>query len=206
MLVIGLTGGIGSGKSTAAERFRHLGVPVIDADAIARELAQPGQTGFAAIVDHFGREILDETGHIDRRRLREIVFRDPAAKRTLETILHPLVRREMQRQAARLDTDYCIFMVPLLFESGQDALVDRVLVIDASEQLQRQRTRQRDGVDEQQIQRIMAQQIDRQTRLSLADDVIHNNGDIDQLHAAVDALHQRYLRLARQQSASPGTP
>ena len=203
MLIIGLTGGIGSGKSTAAERFRHLGVPVIDADAIARELAQPGQAGFAAIVDHFGPEILDETGHIDRRRLREIVFRDPAAKRALETILHPLVRREMQDQAARLTADYCIFMIPLLFESGQDALVDRVLVIDAPEHLQRQRTRQRDGVDEQQVQRIMAQQIDRQTRLSLADDVIHNSGDMDQLHAAVDALHRRYQRLARH---APGTP
>ncbi len=198
MLIIGLTGGIGSGKSTAAERFAQHGVTVIDADAIARQLAQPGQAAFERIVAHFGECILDSQGRIDRRRLRDIVFRQPRQKAALEAILHPLVRQEMQRQATQAKGNYCIFMIPLLFETGQTDLVDRVLVIDAPEALQIARARQRDQSDSREIERIMRQQIDRQTRLSLADDVIHNSGDLRSLHAAVDALHHKYQQLARQ--------
>ena len=198
MLIIGLTGGIGSGKSTVARHFEALGVPVIDADEVGRELVTPGQPALAAIVEHFGPEMLDENGHLDRARLRERVFTHPEQRRELEAILHPRIRAEIQRRIGELSPDggYCLISVPLLLESGWQDLVDRVLVVDAPRERQIERTIARDGVTRQQAEAILASQMDRDARLRAADDVIRNDGDLTALREQVEALHRRYCQLA----------
>ncbi len=198
MLIIGLTGGIGSGKSTVARHFEALGAPVIDADDIGRELVAPGQPALAAIVERFGADMLDDSGRLDRARLRERVFTHPEQRRALEAILHPRIRAEIQRRIASLSPacGYCILSVPLLIESGWQDLVDRVLVVDAPREAQIQRTVRRDGVTRQQAEAVIASQADRHTRLRAADDVIHNEGDLAALQEQIEALHQRYRQLA----------
>lgn len=196
MLIVGLTGGIGSGKSTVAEIFRRWGVPIVDADIIARQLVEPGQPALAEIVAAFGAGILDAAGALDRARLRTLVFNDAARRKRLEEILHPRIRREMLRQAQALQTSYCVFVIPLLFETGQRELVDRVLVVDTDEKNQEQRLQARDGLDASTIHGIMAAQIDRQTRLAAADDIVTNNGAPQDLEAEVERLHRFYLGLA----------
>ena len=196
MLVIGLTGGIASGKSLAARRFAELGVPVLDADRIAHELVMPGSPALEEIGRAFGPEMLDARGALRRDRLRRLVFADPEARRRLEAILHPRIRAEMLARLRRLDAPYAVLMIPLLVETGQHSLVDRVLVIDAPEALQRERLARRDGLDQATIGQILAAQADRETRLAAADDVVLNDAGPDELRAAVDALHRRYLRLA----------
>ncbi|MDH5230059.1 MAG: cell division protein ZapD [Gammaproteobacteria bacterium] len=192
MLVVGLTGGIGCGKSAVASRFEALGVPVIDADQIARELAQPGQAAFERIIDVFGDDILNENGEINRAQLRQIVFNNPQAKEKLEAILHPLVREEMQNQVEAIEAAYCILMIPLLMETGQNQMVDRILVVDCDEALQIERTINRDGVSEEDVRAIINSQISREERLSRANEVIENLGDLVQLYTKVDALDGRY--------------
>jgi dephospho-CoA kinase len=197
MLRVGLTGGIGSGKSTAAALFAGHGVPVIDADEIARQLVTPGQPAYEQVLKTFGSDIIDTGGRLDRDRLRRIVFADPEQRKRLEAILHPLVRREIQRQTQRLQTAYCIIVIPLLIEANQRDLVDRVLVIDVDEGLQLQRVAARSQLTEDEIRKIIDAQLSRNERLRHADDVILNNTDLGELRISVDTLHERYLALAR---------
>ena len=193
MLKVGLTGGIGSGKSAASAHFAKLGAEVIDTDLLSRELVEPGQPSLAEIVHVFGERMLDGDGRLDRSRLRERIFADPAARRTLEEILHPRIREAMLSRARRSSSPYVIFVIPLLFETGQQTLVDRVLLVDVPEAVQRARVGTRDGLDDARIDRILQAQTDRETRLRGADDVICNDGTLDELRAAVERLHVKYM-------------
>src|SRR5690606_24299131 len=172
MLIIGLTGGIGSGKSAVAERFAARGVPVLDADLIAREVVEPGTPGLAQVVEVFGPEVLDPQGRLDRARLGRRVFGAPERRRRLEASLHPLIYAEMRERVRRLAAPYCILVIPLLIETGQTDLVDRVLVVDAPPELQYQRVAARDGRSPAEIEAILRAQASRETRLAAADDVI----------------------------------
>lgn len=196
MLLIGLTGGIGSGKSTVADLFGRLGAGVVDTDLLARELTGPGTPVLARIAGEFGTEILNPDASLNRSRLRKRVFADPAARARLESLLHPPIRKLMLERAAALPSSYAILVIPLLFETGQDALVDRVLVVDCPESVQVARVHQRSGLPEDEIARIMGSQIPRAERLSRADDVIDNQGDPDTLPPQVERLHRAYLALA----------
>lgn len=195
-LVIGLTGGIGSGKSTVAEGFAALGVPVIDADLIAREVVEPGQPGLAAVVRAFGAGILGAGGRLDRKRLRERVFAEPAERRRLEALLHPLIRAEMRRRIAACTAPYCLLVVPLLLEGGQSDLVQRILVVDVPEALQVERVLQRDGDTPERVRAILSAQMPRDERLARADDIIANDRELTDLYAEIRRLHRYYLELA----------
>lgn len=196
MLRIGLTGGIGSGKSTVAQLFARRGVPVIDTDVIAREVVEPGQPAIAEIERAFGREVLDDAGRLDRAALRRRVFDDPAARARLEAILHPRIRAEVERRLAALEAPYCLVVVPLLVETNFVDLIDRVLVVDADEALQIARTSARDAVPPESVERVMAAQASRAERLARADDVIRNDGTLSDLEHEVERLHARYLAMA----------
>lgn len=195
-LRIGLTGGIGSGKTTVSDRFAELGIDVIDADVISRALTAPGGDAVAAVIEAFGDGVADAGGALDRDALRRRVFADPGERRRLEAIVHPMVRREMALQEAASTTPYCIVSIPLLVESQEPGRVDRVLVVDAPDALRRQWIQARSGLSEVEIDGIFAAQASREQRLAAADDVIVNDGTIEQLHEQVDALHARYLALA----------
>jgi dephospho-CoA kinase len=192
-LVIGITGGIGSGKTTVADLFSSLGVPVIDADELARQVVIPGQPAYEEIVQLFGPKVVSESGELDRRQLRERVFSNPENRVQLEKIVHPRVYAQMNRQLDRLDVAYAIVVVPLLIESGGRDLVNRVLVIDSPENLQIDRTTRRDGTTSAAVEKILSAQMDRSSRLSAADDVIENDASEDALEEAVRELHQKYL-------------
>ncbi len=196
MLLIGLTGGIGSGKSTACDCFRQLGVPVIDTDEIAHQLVRPGSPVLQQLVQLFGEQVLMADGSLNRTLLRERVFRDGQERARLEALLHPLIRQEMQRQIAQLSAPYVILAIPLLLEKRWQDQIDRVLVIDCSETLQKTRAGLRDGSSPQTIERIIASQVDRETRVNAADDLIDNAGSIDSLRQQVDTLHRRYLAIS----------
>ena len=200
MLVIGLTGGIGSGKSTVAKMFVALGVPVIDMDQIARQVVEPGQTALTQITHEFGTSILDTDGRLNRRKLRELIFDSVENRRSLEAILHPLIRQETQRQISKLDAAYCIVVIPLLLESNQRSLIDRILVVDVPEALQITRTMQRDHVSTSDVQKILAAQVNRSSRLAAADDVIDNSAVLEQVRIRVAELDQQYRSLARNTS------
>jgi dephospho-CoA kinase len=203
-LRIGLTGGIASGKSTVAQRFAELGVPVIDADESSRLVVAPGQPGLDQVVDRFGRGVLTAEGALDRRALRDLIFDDPQKRRDLEGILHPLIRADMERRATEAVGPYLVLAIPLLVEGARDRAardhVDRILVVDADEAMQLERLMARDNVGLEQARAILAAQADRATRLQAADDVLVNSGTVYDLHQAVDRLHRRYLELA------PATP
>jgi dephospho-CoA kinase len=195
-LRIGLTGGIGSGKSTATAEFERLGVPIIDTDEIARRIVEPRAAGYDAVLAAFGRDILTAEGRIDRAALRRLVFADEKQRLELESLLHPLIRQEVRRRVEATNYPYCIIAIPLLIETGQKDLVDRVLVIDAPEDLQRQRAAARPGWSVEDVDRVMRSQVGREARRKAADDIILNDGDIAALHDAVARLHARYLELA----------
>jgi len=196
MLKIGLTGGVASGKSTVAELFRALGAPLIDTDVLAREVVGPGEEGLDAVREAFGPDVLTEDGRLDRRKLRSIVFSDDEKRRRLEAILHPLIRERVIAELERLDAPYVIIAVPLLIETDFKELVDRILVVDAPVDVQLARLMARDGSTRAEAQAIIDAQIDRETRLAHADDVIDNGGDLASTRAQVEALHRRYLQLA----------
>lgn len=200
-LRIGLTGGIASGKSTVARRFVELGVPVIDADEAARAVVAPGKPGLARVLERFGGELTDENGELDRRALRDLIFKDPGSRRDLEAILHPLIRADMERSADLAVGPYVVMAIPLLVEGGARDRVDRVLVVDVDEVVQLQRVRARDGCTEEQARAILASQASRSARLAAADDVLLNTGTVTvtELRQAVDRLHAQYLRLAEAQ-------
>lgn len=200
MLRIGLTGGIGSGKSTVAHRFAQLGIPIIDADAISHQLVKPGETALAAIVAHFGTGILNADGSLNRKQLRETIFSNPEQRKSLEAILHPRIRKAMLEQLAGLDSAYCILSIPLLIEGGWHNELDRILVIDAPHELQIERAMNRDGVTMGNIQAIIDGQIDSKSRLAAADDILSNDSDIAALLAQVDKLHEKYLSLSQHAS------
>lgn len=194
--ILGVTGGIGSGKTAATDHFEHLGITVVDADLAARVVVEPGQPALAAIAARFGAEVIGADGRLNRPLLRERVFSDPAERKALEAITHPAIRDELVRQLTAATSPYVILASPLLWESGQAALVTRVLLIDVPESVQRERAASRDGVSPAQIDAIMAAQWSRAQRLDRADDVIENSGTLAALQARVEALHQDYLRMA----------
>lgn len=201
MYVVAITGGIGSGKTTVANQFAALGIEVVDADLIAREVVAPGTPALAAITSHFGPEILTEQGLLDRRVLRERIFSDPAAKSWLNALLHPIIRSEMLRQCAAVSSPYCLLVVPLLVENRLTELADRVLVIDVDEATQIERTCHRDGVSREQAQAILASQANRSERLAMADDVLDNqSGTTETIRERILALHETYLAFASQQA------
>lgn len=194
---VALTGGIAAGKSAVEERFKAHGVHVYDADQASRVVVQQGSDGLAAIVDAFGSEMLDSHGRLDRPRMRERVFADPSARKTLEAIVHPRIRQWMLEQVQADEGPYVMLAIPLLAENiGHYRWVDRIVVADIPEATQLQRLMQRDGMDEDLAVRILATQASRTTRLALADDVIDNSGPESALEPQVAALHQHYLALA----------
>lgn len=195
--VVGLTGGIGSGKSAAADEFARLGATVVDTDVIARELTEPGGAALPQIKSLFGDAFIAASGAMDRSAMRERVFADPAAKQALERLLHPMIRAEAERRIAAATGPYVVYVVPLLVESGgQRDRVGRLLVVDAPEALQVERVRARSGLSEKEIRSIIAQQAARTARLALADDVIENTGTLDALRKQVAALDARYRKMA----------
>lgn len=200
MLVIGLTGGIGSGKTAVSDRFAARGITVVDADLASRVVVEPGRPALDAIREHFGDAVIADDGTLDRAALRQRVFADAGERRWLEALLHPLIGDEIRAglQAAR--SPYAILVSPLLLEAGQVELVDRVLVVDVPEALQVRRTAERDGNSEDQVRAIMAAQTDREARLARADDVIVNDGTLDELDASVEVLHQQYLTMAAERA------
>lgn len=193
---VGLTGGVASGKSTVAGMFAALGVPVIDTDVIAREVVAPGTPGLAAVAAAFGPGVLLPDGALDRRRLRSLVFADPGRRRELESILHPRILERMEALCAASGGPYQVLVIPLLLESGLAVRVDRVLVVDCSESVQRERLMVRDGESAESAGRILAAQLDRQARLAGADDVLANAGTRDDLRRRVLELHAAYLQSA----------
>ncbi len=201
---VGLSGGIGSGKSTVAALFHELGIAVIDSDAISHRLTQAGGAAIGLIQKEFGARYLNGEGALDRAKMRELVFSDTAAKQKLEAILHPLIRAEMLAQAKAACTPYVLLVVPLLFEApGYRELAQRALVVDCSEEAQVERTIQRSGLSEREVRAIMAQQISRAERLKLADDVIHNDGSLDELRIQVAHLHRLYLNRSSETPLRP---
>ena len=196
--VVGLTGGVASGKSEVERRFTALGVAVADADVAAREAVALGSEGLAAVADAFGTGVLQADGSLDRARMRRIVFADDDARRRLEAIVHPQVRLRLRRACEAAPGPYAIAAIPLLAEGGRGHYpwIDRVLVVDVPREVQLARLQQRDGIDAALAGRMLAAQVDRATRLELADDVIYNDGPLDALDGHVAALDTRYRRLA----------
>ena len=196
MLVIGLTGGVASGKTTISDLFSGLGVPVIDTDIVSRELLEKGQPGYAKVAQKLGLDILLENGNIDRRKLRLAVFTEPVLKTWLEKMLHPLIYRSAQQQLEnQADSRYALLVVPLLFETNFDSLVDRTLVVDCSRDTQFKRLVERDNIDEVLAIKMLDQQWSNDQRLGKADDIIHNNNDND-LTLQIENLHQLYLTIS----------
>jgi dephospho-CoA kinase len=195
--VVGLTGGIGSGKSAAAEEFARLGASVVDTDVIARELTAAGGAALPQIKALFGEALLAPSGAMDRDAMRRRVFSDPAAKQALEALLHPMIRAEGERRIGAASGRYVVYVVPLLIEAGDyRGRVDRVLVVDAPESAQLARVRARSALPEAEVRAIVAQQASRAARRAAADDLIDNSGTLEQLLAQVRALHARYLKMA----------
>jgi len=197
---VGLTGGIASGKSTAAKFFGALGVPILDSDQIARDVVEPGQPPLERLVERFGPKILTPDGHLDRPALRDIVFSDPKARADLEALTHPAIGAAMEARSAAAGGPYQVLVIPLLVEKNLASHVDRVLVVDCDEELQIRRLRDRDGSTPAQVQAILKAQAPRAARLKAADDVIRNDTDMSAVRDQVAALHPRYLELAAKAS------
>jgi dephospho-CoA kinase len=195
-VLIALTGGIASGKSAVADIFASLGVPVLDTDRIARDVVEPGAPALQKVVAEFGADILDSSGRLDRARMRERVFNDPAQRQRLEAITHPAIREELARRSAQAGGAYQIHVIPLLVEGGRASSYGRVLVVDTPIEDQIKRLMSRDGSTSELAQRILAAQATREQRLAIADDVIENTGTLDDLRNLVLPLHQKYLQLA----------
>jgi dephospho-CoA kinase len=196
MFVVGVTGGIGSGKTAATNCFQALGIDIVDADLASRVVVEPGTEALQRIAEHFGPHILQADGALDRAALRRIIFQEPAAKQWLEQLLHPLIGQEIQRQLQSAASPYAILVSPLLIEARQNLFCNRILVVDAPEDTQLQRTVIRDNNDPEQVRRIIASQASRAQRLEQADDILENSGSLEQLRTAVEQLHERYLQLA----------
>ena len=192
--VVGITGGIGSGKSAVTDYLETEGITVVDADKVARVVVEPGTSGLAAIAEHFGHDILLPDGTLDRAALREVVFDNPDERKVLEGITHPRIREEIARQLSEAGSPYVVLASPLLLESGQSSFADYVVVVDVPESVQLSRTMTRDNNSEQLVKSIMAVQLDRETRLARSDTSISNEGTLEELYTRVDALHTDLLR------------
>ncbi|MCK5667886.1 MAG: dephospho-CoA kinase [Gammaproteobacteria bacterium] len=195
VLKIGLTGGIGSGKSTACEIFSEFGVPVIDADIIAHSLVKPGMPALQAIIDEFGEGIVTKDGSLDRKKLRDQIFTNETDRKKLENILHPAIYNEIAHETEDLLSKYCIIALPLLLETGASKIIDRILVIDSPRELQLSRASIRDNVSKSDIETIMHSQISPDDRLAVADDIVNNDGDIDNLRRQICDLHRFYTSI-----------
>ena len=204
MLRIALTGGIGSGKTTVSNYFRKLGVPVIDADETSHEVTQAGQAAVQKIADVFGDSILGSDGALDRAALRGIVFNDPESRKQLESILHPEIRQRMNESASRTQSPYCLFSIPLLIETSQHLSYDRILVVEASEDRRRSWIQTRSDLTQNEITAILSAQVSDEQRRRVADDLLINDGGINDLHAGIDRLHQTYLALSAEQKQAKG--
>jgi dephospho-CoA kinase len=196
ILTIGLTGGIGSGKSEVSRRFEEKGITVVDADVVAREVVEPATDGLVSIQQHFGDAILLPDGSLDRKQLRDIIFNDPNEKKWLESLLHPMIHAAIKSQLRQASGSYVILSSPLLFETHQHKLVDRILVVDTSESIQIERASSRDGNNSEQIKAIMATQLTRQERCARANDIIHNHKNLSDLDEQVNKLHSLYLKIS----------
>ena len=201
-LVVGVTGGIGSGKSTVCAAFERHGIPTIDTDQVAREVVMPGTDGLAAVVAEFGPGVLAADGTLDRPALRRIVFADPERRVVLEALLHPRIRARVREHLAAVTTPYCLVGIPLLTERSGHGYLDRVLVVDCPEEIQIARVMSRDKLTASEVAAIMGSQASRQERLAIADDVVTNTRDLTAIHAQVDILHDRYLELARNRNGA----
>ena len=195
--IVGISGGIGSGKTTVTDLFKTYAIDVIDADVIAREVVEPGTPALKEIVDKFGMAVLDGSGSLDRAKLRNFVFDDSEVKNWINQLLHPAIRQQMLFQTQQAKSIYCLLSVPLLVENKLYEQVDRVVIVDVDERTQLQRTLLRDKTNEQQIRAIMSAQATREQRLAVADDVIDNHGKADDLVKQVAQLHIRYLQFAK---------
>lgn len=194
-LVVGLTGGIACGKTTVATLFSECGIDVIDTDLIARDVVAPGSPGLQAITAQFGSDLIGDNGELDRRQLRKMIFAAPEAKQWLETLLHPLIRKQCELAVNHSKSPYAILAIPLLYETWPHPLVNRVLVVDCEQALQWQRLVERDHISPELATQMLTQQATREQRLSIADDVIENNMDLTTLAQRVQALHKCYLSL-----------
>jgi len=196
MMIVGLTGGIGSGKSTVAEQFSKLGVPIIDTDVIAREVVEPDQPAYHAIIKKFGKTILAENKKLDRAALKQRILNNDDDRIALENILHPIIYQHVESQIQQLNSQYCIIVVPLLVETGRYmAILDRVLVVDVPISEQITRTNQRDGIDKPTIEKLISIQASREDRLSIANEVIVNDKSPEELSIATQEIHAKYLNL-----------
>ena len=195
--IVGVTGGIGSGKSAATDHFASLGITIVDADLASRIIVEPGRPALTAIAEHFGPEVLQSDGQLDRAALRQRVFADSDQRQWLEQLTHPLIGEEIMLQLAQSQSAYTILASPLLLETSQKDLCNITVVVDVPEEMQLQRTMARDANDEAQVRRIMAAQMSRQQRLQLADEVVDNSGDLAQLYAQVEKLHQQFLERSK---------
>ncbi len=192
-LTVGITGGIGSGKSAVTDRLASLGITIVDADVVARVVVEPGQPALQAIAEHFGSEVIQSDGSLNRAALRKIVFEHPDERAWLESVTHPAIREEIQRQLRTTDSPYVVLSSPLLLEASQQTFVDVVVVVDVPESIQLERTMSRDGNSAELVEQIMAAQLSRTERLQAADIIINNGGNLDALHLQVDALHEQLL-------------
>lgn len=199
MFVVGLTGGIGSGKTAATDYFQSLGITIVDADIASRTVVELGKPALAAISAHFGDDVLQRDGTLDRAALRHCIFSDVAEKQWLEKLLHPLIAEEIRQGLQTANSLYVIFVSPLLIESRQIDLCDQLLVIDVPEEIQLQRTTQRDNNDSEQVKRIIASQATRQERFEKATDIVENTGTLSDLHVQLNKLHQKYSELAEKE-------
>jgi len=196
MFVVGLTGGIGSGKTVASDRFEELGVKVVDADIASRVVVEIGKPALSSIEDEFGSDVISDDGSLNRAKLREIIFKDDEAKSWLESLLHPLIGQHILDEIASATSRYVILVSPLLFETTQFQMCNRTLLIDVPKDIQILRTAKRDKVPESQVEKIIASQMDRDQKIGKADDVIVNDGEISDLISKIDKIHQRYIELA----------
>jgi len=195
---VGLTGGIASGKTTVADMLAELGAGVVDTDDIAREVVEPGEAGLESIKREFGSDVLLETGELDRAAMRKLVFEDAESRSRLEAILHPLIRERTLARVEELDSPYAVIVVPLLFETDFDQIVDRVVVVDCPRETQLERLTQRDGIDAAEAEAMLAAQIDRAARNARADDLIDNSAAISAVREQTRILHEELLALARE--------
>ncbi|MEZ8099708.1 dephospho-CoA kinase [Vibrio bivalvicida] len=198
-LVIGITGGIASGKTTVADLFhQNFGIEIVDADIVARQVVEPESQGLKAIEQHFGDSVIQQDGTLDRAKLRKIIFSNPSQKEWLNHLLHPMIRTEMMTQLAEVKSDYALLVIPLMVENNLQSLADKVLVVDVDEKTQIQRTIERDHVDAAQAKAILSSQASREQRLAIADYVIKNNTENQKLLSQITELHKKFLEIGRE--------
>ena len=195
MLIIGLTGGIGSGKSVASDKFKSLGITIVDADVASRTVVEPGKPALKEIEDHFGSGIITAEGKLDRNNLREIIATDPEERKWLESVLHPKIGEQITKEISESTSVYTLFVAPLLLETNSQEMCSRVVVVDVPKDVQIRRTAKRDKVSPNQVEQMVAAQMEREKRLEKADDVLLNNGTIEDLEKQVEELHKKYMQM-----------